>query len=316
MKMLPDWLRRALSLPPRFQNGHTRHMPIEVESAVNEVLERLVVGTSRDLQTCSNVKTKQILKAATTLLEMWKDTCKKVVEEQGEDDSALKIPTTKPPTMKWVSGFLKRWQWAWMASNTKGQYLSDESTQMQEARQQHRAQRSVNGVPWSMVLNYDQVWKCGHEPPSKVLHKSSKKEKAMSNKDIEVRGGDLSGKRIEAIMEIVGEDMAKRMGISQHRSKARKTTPRSEFVIGARLGVTAVTSTWGNGEMGPLAICIPTGVLGQTFMRDLNQAFKAQVFIFESGTDTHFMNSDTTLTYMNSLLAPATCFLHAERWKG
>ena len=136
-------------------------------------------------------------------------------------------------------------------------------------------------------------------------YKSSKKEKKVSDKDIEIRGGNLSGKHLEAIMEIVGEDMAKRMGLSQHRSKARKTTPRSEFVIGARLGVTTVTSTWGNGEMGPLAICIPTGVLTQTFMRDLNLAFNAQVFIFESGTDTHFMNSDTTLTYMNSLLGPA-----------
>lgn len=309
MKLLPDWLRRALGLAPRFRNGHSRHMPIEVESAVNEVLERLVVGTSRDLQTCSNVKTKQIVKAATTLLEMWKDTCKKVQADSAED-LAWRI-RTKPPTMKWANGFLKRWQWGWLASNTKGQYLSDDCAQMQEARHQHRTQRSVNGVPWSMVLNYDQLWKCGHEPPSKVLHKCTKKEKKVCNKDVELRGGDLAGKHLDAIMEIVGEDMTKRMGLSQHRSKARKTTPRSEFVIGARLGVTAVTSTWGNGEMGPLAVCIPTGVLSQTFMRDLNLAFKAQVFVFESGTDTHFMNSDTTLTYMNSLLGPATCFLHA-----
>ena len=72
---------------------------------------------------------------------------------------------------KWLSRFLHKWSWSWQSSNTKGAYLPDECEEMAEMRRSHEAQRIVEKAPWELCLNYDQMWRCAYEPPSKVLHK-------------------------------------------------------------------------------------------------------------------------------------------------
>ena len=70
--------------------------------------------------------------------------------------------------------------------------------------------------------------------------------------------------------------------------------------------MTAISSTWGNGELGPLGICVATGQVRPSLITDINAAYHGHVFIFESGTESHFMNAETTLLYLRNLIGPAT----------
>lgn len=90
MKQLPDWLRRALGLGERFRKGHTLQIPHEVEAALNEVLERMLSGVTRDLQSSANIKVPVLVKTAQQIFDRWKAACQQV----SEDPSMLnKIPT-------------------------------------------------------------------------------------------------------------------------------------------------------------------------------------------------------------------------------
>jgi hypothetical protein len=55
--------RKTLGLEPLFQRGHSRHMSYPVELALNDVLERIVAGPSRNLQTAGVVKNNNLLEA-------------------------------------------------------------------------------------------------------------------------------------------------------------------------------------------------------------------------------------------------------------
>lgn len=81
---------------------------------------------------------------------------------------------------------------------------------------------------------------------------------------------------------------------------------RTDFVVGGRQGVTAVTSTWANGEIGPLGVCVRNGSLTPGEVEELNSSYHGQVFVFFSGNaESHFMSADTTLSYLRHLVAPA-----------
>lgn len=116
----------------------------------------------------------------------------------------------------------------------------------------------------------------------------------------------MKGKRLQSVLSIVEGEMAQRMGLAK-ASKLRKTVPRTEHVLGARCGVTAVTSLWANGEVGPLGICVPTGSVKRSFIQEINSAYHASIYIFESGSESHFMTAETTLQYLTELIAPAAC---------
>ena len=208
---------------------------------------------------------------------------------------------------RWVYRFLYKWQWSFLTSNTKGQFLPDESTEMNEMRRAHRSQRVIEGVPWQMVLNFDQLWRSSVEAPSKVLHKRSAKQATREGDQfMEVRPDDLIGKRLQAVLKLAENEMTSRMGQAPKASKLRKAAARSEFVVGGRVGVTAVTATWGDGTIGPLGVCLTTGALPRSVIQDYNSSYKGRVFIFESGTETHFMNAESTLLYMQELLGPVS----------
>ena len=210
---------------------------------------------------------------------------------------------------KWVYRFLSRWQWSYQESNTKGAYLADDSQEMKEMRLAHRAQRLAHNVPWTLCLNFDQLWRSSYEPPSKVLHKRRAKEATRQGEDFgEVRPSDLQGKKLNTVLNIVKDAMTERMGQTTRASKLRKTCARSEHVQGGRVGVTAVSSTWASGEIGPLGICVATGALPLSFIKSMNQEWYGHCFIFESGTESHFMTADTTILYLQELIGPVACF--------
>lgn len=156
-----------------------------------------------------------------------------------------------------------------------------------------------------MVLNFDQLWRSAYEAPKRVLHKRDGNGESVGGK-FEIRPDYVKGKRLQAVLEIVQGELEKRMA-SAPSSKLRKTTPRTENVQGGRFGLTAVTSVWGNGEMGPLGICIPTNSVALSFQKTFNADYSGHAFLFESGSESHFMSADTTLLYLQELVAPALC---------
>lgn len=174
MKQLPDWLRKAIGLEKRHDQGHSKRVAFEIEASLNEVLERMIGGSARNLQTAAPIKTATILQAVHKLQDMWKTSYLKICEEMEMKPEAF---LDKHVDGKWLQRFLVRWQWTWLASNTKGAFLADDSQEMKEARRSHRAQRAAHDVPWELTLNYDQLWRSAYEPPDRILHKGSMKRK-------------------------------------------------------------------------------------------------------------------------------------------
>lgn len=78
MKQLPDWLRRALGLPERFRKGHSKQVPMEVEMTFNDILERMLSGHGRNLQSVGNLKMPTLVKTAQQVLETWKSCCEQL----------------------------------------------------------------------------------------------------------------------------------------------------------------------------------------------------------------------------------------------
>ena len=303
MKQLPDWLRRALGLADRYRKGHSSRVSPEVESAFNEVLERMVAGSNRDLQSAAHLKIPVLVETAQSIQKKWKDTYRKKCEEE----HIPFLERQKPVDSKWVCLFLMRWQWSLQASNTKGAFLADDSQEMKEMRLAHRAQILANKVPIDLVLNFDQLWRSAYEPPKKVIHKRRAKEAERQGEEWgECRPGDLQGKRLKAVLQMVSNAMVERMGQTDRPSKLRKVCARSDFVQGGRIGVTAVTSTWASGEIGPLGICVANGALPQAFIEEVNEKWAGHVYVFQSMTESHFMTAETTLLYLQELISPVS----------
>lgn len=124
MRQVPNWLRSAMDLTPRFRRGHSLHVPWEVQLALNDVLERVVAGPSRDLQSAGKACMPLLIDIAKSLLETFNEVHEKFCKQTGEAPLLYKKENV---TSKWVSRFLLNWQWTWQATNTAGSYLADDS---------------------------------------------------------------------------------------------------------------------------------------------------------------------------------------------
>jgi len=127
MRQLPDWLRKSLGLTERFRKGHARHVPMEVEMALNDTLERLVAGPNRNLQTAGTVKIAALVECAQELQEEWQKVHDEYCREHGQEPLVFRKEAVDS---RWMYRFLERWQWSVRASN-KGAYLGDDSQIMQ-----------------------------------------------------------------------------------------------------------------------------------------------------------------------------------------
>eukprot|EP00438_Fugacium_kawagutii_P012710 Skav228200 [mRNA] locus=scaffold704:266537:278731:- [translate_table: standard] len=283
MKQLPDWLRRALDLPERFRRGYSLRVPWEVEATFNEVLEGMLAGFGRDLQSVTTLKMPILVKTAQTICDTWKTA---MVKDEGVEEPPLR---SKDIDGKWVHRFLHRWQWSYQASNTKGAFLADDSQEMNEMRMAHRAQKEIHGCPWELTLNFDQLWRSAYEPPPKVLHKRGAREaKRQGEEWQEPRPDDLCGKRLQAVMAIAKQGLKNRLGQTERASKLRKTCPRTEFVVGGRQSVTAVTSTWASGHIGPLGICVASGSAVELRRAELKMTRETPALLIADGFTGNF----------------------------
>lgn len=66
-----------------------------------------------------------------------------------------------------------------------------------------------------------------------------------------------------------------------------------------------LTSTWSDGQPGPLAYCVPEGRLTHEKISSYNQAHKGTSMIVTSGTKSHFMSAETLNIIMEQLYSPA-----------
>ena len=81
MKQLPDWLRRAMNIPIRCRKGHSSRVPDEVEATLNDCLERMLSGFTRDLQSVANLKIPALVETAQHIYTKWKEAYLKACEE-------------------------------------------------------------------------------------------------------------------------------------------------------------------------------------------------------------------------------------------
>ena len=208
MKQLPDWLRRALGLPERSRKGS--EPPAKVEFALNEILERLVAGSSRDLQSPVTLKTAVLVATANKILTSCQKLCK-------EEDVKGQGSWMKKVNSRWMSRWLHRWQWSVQNSNTRCAYLPDATSELQDTRKAHQARRLAHNVSWPLVLNIEQMWRTAYEPPAQAKRKHKGKESCRLD----------DAERFQAISKIVEGDLAKRLVHGSDRpSKAHKSCAR------------------------------------------------------------------------------------------
>ena len=124
---------------------------------------------------------------------------------------------------KWIVRFMKKWQWSYQNSNTKGAFLATTSIEMEEMRKAHRMQRAMLGVDWRLVLNFDQLWKGSYDPAKRVLHKLKHRNAVKDN----LRPDDAG--KLKAIKEMVTAEALQNMSYpsGSRASKLRKGVPRT-----------------------------------------------------------------------------------------
>ena len=210
MKQLPDWVRRALDLGERSRKGNETRVFGEMEFALNEILERLVAGSSRDLQSRVTLKTPVLVAIANKMQTSCKNLCKQE-DVKGQGCRIKKIDS------RWMSRWLNRWQWSVQNSNSKCAYLPDATSELQDTRKAHQARRLAHNVSWPLVLNIEQMWRTAYEPPDQAKNKHKDKESCRLD----------DAERFQAISKIVEGDLAKRLAHGSDRpSKVHKTCAR------------------------------------------------------------------------------------------
>ena len=80
---------------------------------------------------------------------------------------------------------------------------------------------------------------------------------------------------------------------------------RLDPIRNARRAMTCCTSVWGDGSGGPLGITVPEGMLTAKFIAQMNRERQGKVYIMTSGSNTHFMNAETTVELLEKLFIPA-----------
>ena len=125
-------------------------------------------------------------------------------------------------------------------------------------------QKELNAIP-AMTLNFDQLWQQLAAP----------KKRAIGH-------GIAVGSLVR--------------GAKKEKRKQRAHQPtadiRLDTITGYRRAITTVTSTWGNGERGPIAFCVKPGFVAEAYIKQFNTQHKGRSYILVSETESHMMNAE------------------------
>eukprot|EP00434_Breviolum_minutum_P043959 symbB.v1.2.039208.t1/scaffold6410.1/size18337/1 len=77
---------------------------------------------------------------------------------------------------------------------------------------------------------------------------------------------------------------------------------RMTSIVGARAGVSICTSSFCNGDRGPLFISVTSNCLDNKWIAEMNEKSDGDYFIYKNTTGGHFMHSESTVVMYQSLL--------------
>jgi hypothetical protein len=168
----------------------------------------------------------------------------------------------------------------------------------------------------ALLLNYDQLWKLAARGSKFKYFKDSN----MAGKR-KVR--DPTGK---FIWTQVDEGCDEESGLPDRRpgcdegsglpdrrpAKPSKLhqQPVHDPVGNARQPHTLCTSTWSDGTQGPLLSVWKEGSISQEVINRINSRYAGRMLVMVTRSDTHFMNGELTVRYLEELVGPA---LRAKR---
>lgn len=81
--------------------------------------------------------------------------------------------------------------------------------------------------------------------------------------------------------------------------------PTPSFHVSVCWSAEVLTSSWSDGTPGPIAFCCPDGALSVSEIQEFNASHVASAMVVPSGTNSHFMTSDTLLQVWEQLYSPA-----------
>ncbi|CAK9114704.1 Uncharacterized protein (Fragment), partial [Durusdinium trenchii] len=175
------------------------------------------------------------------------------------------------PSKQWCRKFRINFGWSLLSRGGDTQaYLPYAHPDMQASRD-HMAATLADGVHGALVLNFDQVWRCAFQFNGRLFYKPR---------------------------EAVGE----RCSIKKAPHHVDK---KLHYIKGCRKSLTVLTSSWSDGTPGPIAFCCPDGALSVSEIQEFNASHVASAMVVPSGTNSHFMTSDTLLQVWEQLYSPA-----------
>ena len=93
--------------------------------------------------------------------------------------------------------------------------------------------------------------------------------------------------------------------MTKKSKRPKNTVTRLACIVGARVGITVVTSSFASGDVGPMFVSVAPGCLSQKEFQALSLEFEGLAVLCESATGSHFMNSESTWIMMETLLTDA-----------
>ena len=198
--------------------------------------------------------------------------------------------------------------WKTCAINTAGNSLQYDDPRMVASRELFEYRVKKNGVDKRLLLNWDQTqYKFVRDKK-----KAARKPRAAVGKDTCKKLTVKKQRALKAALETTPlcSNASKRgkqqPGTFVHRKEtAQGEDFRLDPIRNARRAMTCCISVWGDGSAGPLGITVPEGMLTAKFIAKVNRERQGKVYIMTSGSNTHFMNAETTVELLEKLFMPA-----------
>ena len=170
-----------------------------------------------------------------------------------------------------------------------------------------------------LILNYDQIWRLRFRGPQKLKYKrrleaGQTKDPLHAKRAKQKIANDVQTKRLQSEGTLISEEQM----VPRNQKRKRDTTNGDmddaevvrPLVKRNRMAYTVVTSIWGDGTPGPIAIHFSQDAgITHAVMQELNTQFRGRMWVCSSNSDTHFMNAESTIRYLKFPLTYAVQML-------